>query len=235
MDAKRRKPRSPGVPQRGVRTATGTMLAGEDVLDALLGMDPNDEESFTALAEMIGHRVATECRGIDPRRAVTCSSWALAEKLAASPRAWMPLLVLGRMSIAQDRDAALKRLRTACERDPSGTALLRAVRILREAGQAREAIALGIGNWRPATHCPEVGQELILAAIEENRVSEVRQYFRALAGHPDGGAAAGLCVELDRLTNGGRAHIDLQDDARTTCGVDIAGAPEGTPPSSVPI
>ena len=94
-------------------------------------------------------------RGGGARRAATRAGraddavWALAEELAHSPRAWYPLIELGRLSVHDDREQALRRLATASDRDPTGCALAEGRADAPRGGPAAEALGLGVGHWRP--------------------------------------------------------------------------------------
>ncbi|MCK9793240.1 hypothetical protein M1843_05710 [Isoptericola sp. 4D.3] len=163
----------------------------EDALRAMLTDDPNDARAFHALAEIVRRRAAESTSPEDPltappdeaaqQRAADLAVWSLAEELAGHPRAWRPLLELGRLSVADDPEGAARRLATAAERDPAGDALAEGLLILREAGAPTEALGLGIGHWRAREHTPEVGRQLVLAALEADRVAEARQHLESLA------------------------------------------------------
>ena len=111
--------------------------------------------------------------------------WALAEELAHSPRAWFPLVELARLSVADDLDGAMRRLATASDRDPTGQALLEGLLVLREAGLNDAALSLGTGHWRPAEHKPEVGREMVLAALAAGRLGEAKRHRAAMLAYPD--------------------------------------------------
>lgn len=166
----------------------------EDALRAMLTDDPNDARAFHALAEVVRRRAAESPNAEDPltapsdeaaqQRAADLAVWSLAEELAGHPRAWRPLLELGRLSVADDPEGAARRLATAAERDPGGEALAEGLAILREAGVPTEALGLGVGHWRVREHSPEVGRQLVLAALEAGRVAEARQHLESLALRP---------------------------------------------------
>src|SRR3954471_16420197 len=101
--------------------------ADEAQLWAVLREDPNDVQSFHALAEIVRRRAEEGHRGGDPRKDADDAVWALAEELAHSGGAWYPLVAPGRLSVHDDREQALKRLATASDRDPSGKALATSV------------------------------------------------------------------------------------------------------------
>ncbi|NAZ75642.1 hypothetical protein GTQ99_09445 [Kineococcus sp. T13] len=194
-----------------------TPPVGEAQLREQLREDPNDEPAFTTLAELVRTRAAeaheeqvAPAGPPDPeevRRAADNAVWALAEELAQSPRAWRPLLVLGQLSLTDDREAALRRLSIAAERDPSGTALARALHVLRDAGMNDEALSLGVGHWRPREHDVEAGRHLVAAAIDAGRLAEARRHLKALAEHPDTGRVAQLRAELeDAIARADRAR-----------------------------
>jgi hypothetical protein len=180
----------------------------EDALRAMLLDDPNDERAFKALAEIVRRRAAESPNPEDPltapadeiekQRAADLAVWSLAEELAGHPRGWRPLLELGRLSLADDAEGAVRRLSTASERDPGGTALAEGLRILREAGMPVEALGLGVGHWRVREHSPEVGRHLVLAALEADRVFEARQHLESLSLHPDADAVAPIRAELEQ-------------------------------------
>src|SRR5919199_4670491 len=155
--------------------------AEEARLWAVLREDPNDVQSFHALAEIVRRWGEEGHEGGDPRKAADDAVWSLAEELAHSPRAWYPLIELGRLSVHDDREQALKRLATASDRDPSGIALATAVAMLREEGRPADALGLGVGHWRPREHDVEVGRQLVLAAIEAGRAGEARRTLEALS------------------------------------------------------
>lgn len=166
----------------------------EDALRDMLADDPNDEDAFRALAELVRRRAAEEPATEDPltapadepaaQRAADLAVWSLAEELAGHPRGWRPLLELGRLSLADDPDGAVRRLATAADRDPRGEALATALRILREAGMSTEALGLGIGHWRAREHVSEAGRQVVLAALDAGRPAEARQHLSALGRRP---------------------------------------------------
>jgi hypothetical protein len=183
-------------------------VLNEAQLRETLREDPNDPEAFDALAELVRGRAAqsreeetaAQTGAPDPeevQRAADNAVWALAEELAQSPRAWRPLLVLGRLSLTDDREAALRRLGIAAERDADGTGLAAALGILRAAGMNDEALSLGVGHWRPREHDLDAGRELVAAAIDAGRLAEARRHLKALADHPDTGRVEKLRTELD--------------------------------------
>ncbi|MFP5347863.1 MAG: hypothetical protein ACLGIA_12670, partial [Actinomycetes bacterium] len=146
-------------------------LARENNLRMRLHDDPNDEKAFDELAEIVrrraaeGHvpegRLGQSVPPTDPERAANDAVWALAEEVAQNHRAWYPLVELARLSIHDDRKAALRRLGTAAERDPSGCALVEGLEMLRQVGLPDEALGLGVGHWRPREHDVEAGRQVI--------------------------------------------------------------------------
>ena len=180
----------------------------EDALRAMLVDDPNDERAFRALAELVRRRAAEGPTNDDPlaapvdesekQRAADLAVWALAEELAGHPRGWYALVELGRLSLDDDQESALRRFATAAERDPSGRALAQSMEVLRAAGLPAEALGLGVGHWRAREHDPEVGRQLVLAAIEADRPLEARQHLESLAAYADPEAFAPLRADLER-------------------------------------
>ncbi|MFC8923959.1 hypothetical protein [Cellulosimicrobium sp. NPDC057127] len=188
----------------------------EDALRAMLVDDPNDERAFRALAELVRRRAAEGPPADDPlaapvddsekQRAADLAVWALAEELAGHPKGWYPLIELGRLSIDDDPESALRRFATAAERDHTGRALAQAMEVLRDAGLPNEALGLGVGHWRAREHEPEVGRQLVLAAIEADRPLEARQHLDALSAYQDPEAVAGLHAELERAVAQAEQH-----------------------------
>lgn len=190
------RPPSPREPDAPAAPATPEEEAR---LWAILREDPNDVQSFHALAEIVRRHAEEGHRGGDPRKAADDAVWALAEELAHSGRAWYPLVELGRLSVHEDREQALKRFATASDRDSSGTALATSVQVLREEGLPQEAIGLGVGHWRPREHDVEVGRQLVLASIEARRPGDARRTLDNLASHPDTAKVAKIRAELEPL------------------------------------
>ncbi len=172
--------------------------AEEARLWAVLHEDPNDEAAFVQLAEMVRRRAGESHDGGDQQRAADDAVWALAEELAHSGRAWYPLLELARLSVHDDREAALRRLATASDRDPSGGALAKGLQMLREEHLPDEALGLGVGHWRPREHDLEAGRQLVEAAVEAGRKADARRHLEALGQHPDVGRVEMLRAELER-------------------------------------
>ncbi|MFD6166814.1 hypothetical protein ACFWFR_16650 [Oerskovia sp. NPDC060287] len=178
----------------------------EDALRAMLVDDPNDERAFQALAEIVRRRAAESHVSADPlaapadesekQQAADLAVWALAEELAGHPRGWYPLVELGRLSLEDDQEAALRRFATAAERDPSGLALAESMEILREAHLPVEALGLGVGHWRAREHTPEAGRQLVLAAIDADRIFEAKHHLESLALYPDAAVVAPIRHDL---------------------------------------
>jgi len=183
-----------------------TVGGTEGALREQLAADPNDAVAFAALADIVrqhaaqGHGPgAPSVNSPESRASATDDAvWALAEELAHSPRAWYPLVELARLSVADDLDGAVRRLSTASDRDPTGQALLEGLLVLREAGLNDAALALGTGHWRPAEHKPEVGREMVLAALAAGRLGEAKRHLAALLANPDTARTAVLAAELEK-------------------------------------
>ncbi|MFI2705480.1 hypothetical protein [Cellulosimicrobium composti] len=188
----------------------------EDALRAMLVDDPNDERAFRALAELVRRRAAEGPATDDPlaapvdetekQRAADLAVWALAEELAGHPKGWYPLVELGRLSLDDDQESALRRFATAAERDPSGRALAQSMEVLRAAGLPAEALGLGVGHWRARDHDPEVGRQLVLAAIESDRPLEARHHLASLVEHGDPQGVATLRTDLERAVAQAEQH-----------------------------
>ncbi|WP_336922390.1 hypothetical protein [Aquipuribacter sp. SD81] len=170
----------------------------EERLHALLKEDPNDEVRFAEMANVVRRRAAEGHAGGDPERAQADAVWALAEELAHDSRSWYPLVELARLSLADDREAALRRLGVAAERDPSGTALTHGLVLLREAGDDDGALSLGMGHWRPTEHPLGAGREMVSAAVDAHRLAEARRHLDALGAHPDATGVAAMRRDLER-------------------------------------
>src|SRR5690554_4663881 len=100
------------VPERRVGTRQATTAARsedkprEHVLRSVLVQDPNNVNAFRELAELVRSRadgdepvdpLIAEHEPVDRRVSADVAIWALAEELAGSPRAWFPLIELGRL------------------------------------------------------------------------------------------------------------------------------------------
>ena len=220
--------------ESGVPRSGQVVSPPEDDLRAHLNDDPNDVEAFARLAETVRRRAAEGHPEQDRARAADDAVWALAEELAHSPRAWYPLVEMARLSIEDDREASLRRLSTAAERDSTGHALAMGLQMLRETGHPGDALNLGVGHWRPREHDIEAGRQLVEAAIEAGRHGEARRHLEALSAHPDQGRVAALRAELERRIaqsepvrearevrpsaggSDGNRTIDLREPARTS-------------------
>jgi hypothetical protein len=181
----------------------------EEALRGLLQRDPNDARSFTRLVALLvrlnaerrrGDRLAVARPGDD---AADETAWALAAELARRPGAWYPLIELARLSLPQDSEAAVRRLTSATDRDPTGRALTRAVELLRSAGHPDEAFRIALARWRPAEHGPRPGRQLLLAGLEAGRIAELCRHLDALSRRPGGEVARTLRAELARRTGPG--------------------------------
>ena len=183
----------------------------------MLGEDPNDARAFQALAEIVRRRAAEVGPDGDPltapqddverQRAADLAVWSLGEELAGHPRAWYPLVELARLSVRDDHEGTLRRLATAADRDPSGRALAEGLVVLRDAGLPVEALGLGVGHWRVRDHTPEIGRQLVLAAIEADRPLEARHHLQALDLHPDRATVEHLRPELEWAVAQAEQHI----------------------------
>lgn len=203
----------------GARRPTGAPRHGdvpqEDALRSRLGDDPNDERAFAALAEIVRRHAVTgvdddpltaEADDAERQRAADLAVWSLGEELAGNPRAWYPLVEVARLSVRDDLEGTLRRLTTATERDPSGAALVAGLRLLREAGLPVEALGLGTGHWHPREHDPEVGRELVLAAVEAGRPLDAKQHLANLELYPKQDDVAQMRRELARLVDQAERH-----------------------------
>lgn len=193
LRASRRKPPPSRLGMRRPSAVPGPPDAErEDALRRRLAADPNDAAAFAALADLVRRRARdsvpadplTAPHAADVNRAAKLAVWSLAEELAGNSRAWYPLVELGRLSLTDDHEAALRRLASACDRDPSGRAVAEGVRMLREAHLPTEALGLGVGHWSPQQHVPDAGRHIVLAALDAGRPAEARRYLTALASAP---------------------------------------------------
>lgn len=178
----------------------------EQALRDRLHEDPNDEPAFVELVGIVRRRASENHAEDAPARAEDDAVWALAEEMAGSSRAWYPLLELGRLSLRDDHDGAMRRLSTAAERDPSGRALTEGIAVLREAGMPGDALGLGVGHWRPRDHRVDAGVQLVHAAVEAGRVGEARRHLQVLqdskADAADHDRVEQVRVELERVIAG---------------------------------
>lgn len=181
--------------------------------------DPNDVAGFAELADIVRRRAGESDQGEeDPQRAADDAVWSLAEELAHSGRAWYPLIELARLSIRDDREAALRRLETAADRDAEGDALATGVAMLREERMPGDALNLAVGHWRPREHVLAAGRQVVEAAIEAGRVGDARRHLSALQGHPDTAGAEQIRSELAPLIDRAEAQM-----------------PPGTPAGGIPL
>lgn len=179
----------------------------EERLHELLREDPNNEGRFSELAGVVRRRAAEGHEAGDPVQAQENAVWALAEELAHDQRAWYPLVELARLSLADDREAALRRLGVAAERDPSGSALSYGLDLLREAGDNDGALSLGMGHWRPTDHPLAAGRAMVAAAVDAHRLAEARRHLDALGEHPDATGVAAMRRDMERaITQAERAR-----------------------------
>jgi hypothetical protein len=194
------------LPERSGPRVRQTEDGKEGALREQLAADPNDAVAFAELAEIVrrhaaeGHGPGAPSQSTPEARAAGADDavWALAEELAHSPRAWFPLVELARLSVADDIDGAVRRLSIATDRDPTGQALLEGLLVLRDAGLNDAALSLGTGHWRPAEHKPEVGREMVLAALAAGRLGDAKRHRAALLSHPDSAQTSALAADLEK-------------------------------------
>ena len=180
----------------------------EDRLRDKLIEDPNDIDAFAALAELVRRRAAgvgpadpltAEQLPADVKRATDVAVWALAEEIAGNPRAWYALVELGRLSLENDHEGAMRRLNHACERETSGRALAESVRMLREAGLPGEGLGLGVGHWSPRDNIVEAGRQVVMAALDAGRPADARRHLEALGTANDRAGAVAAVRDLEPL------------------------------------
>jgi hypothetical protein len=189
-----------------------------------LAHDPNNQAAFDELADILRARTADEAQADNPLTADDpvhspapldsgdLAVWSLAEEMAGSPRAWYPLLELGRLSVMSDIDGALRRLSTAAQRDPDGNALAAAIETLRWAGRPSDALSLGTGHWRVREQTPKVAAQMVFAALEAGRPMDAKQHLAALDLHPK---SATLDALRDELLQAVRAFTSQDGAPRT--------------------
>ncbi len=164
----------------------------EQTLRDRLAENPNDQQAFATLARLVS--IGTSYEEIpdpltaeeipaDQRERINTAVWALADEFVGNSRAWYPLIQMARLSLTEDREAAVRRLKTAVSREYSGQALFEALQMLRRANLPGEAVQLGLGSWDPATHIPDAGRQLVRAACEAHRPDEARRLLDALKAH----------------------------------------------------
>jgi len=218
--------RRAAVPTPGTRRSSRLHRRGdaahEEALREELRRDPNNIEAFDALVALIRRHTSGSDADADPlhgpaedldlkKAQADAATWAAAEEFAGHTSAWYPLIELARLSLDDDMDAATRRLATAADRDPTGTALAAGIVLLRDAGLPVDALGLGVGHWRGAEHVPEVGRQLVLAALEADRVADARRFCQALHERGDSGTAAVL-AEVEPLV------ASAEEQATTTPG-----------------
>jgi hypothetical protein len=200
------RPRSP-LPERRTGPRVRQVETGaEGALRERLAADPNDAVAFAELAEIVrrhaaeGHGPGAPSQDTPQARASGADDavWALAEELAHNSRAWYPLIELARLSVADDFDGALRRLGIAADRDPTGQALLEGLLVLREAGLNDAALSLGTGHWRPSEHRPEVGREMVMAALASGRLGEAKRHRAALLENTQSAGTSAIAADLER-------------------------------------
>ncbi|MDO5700018.1 MAG: hypothetical protein Q4P36_00900 [Bowdeniella nasicola] len=161
----------------------------EEALRTRLDEDPNDQQAFATLARLVSvgahyeelpDPLTAEELPADQRERINTAVWALADEYVGNSRAWYPLVQLARLSVNEDREAALRRLKTACEREDSGVALFESLQMLRRANLPGEAMQLGVGCWAPASHIPDAGRQLVRAACEAGRPAEAQSLLDSL-------------------------------------------------------
>jgi len=185
---------------RNRTTREAEVGSDEERLRARLHVDPNDQEAFARLAEIVRRHAAEGHEDEARPRAAADAEWALAEELAHSQRAWFPLIQMGRLSVHDDPEGAQRRLGTAVEREVSGRALAESLAMLRREGKPEMALSLGVGHWRPGEHIAAAGREMVHAAVEAGRISEARRYLDALAAHHESDVID-LRTQLDTLAH----------------------------------
>ncbi len=182
-------------PAGTAETAAHTPELARADLWARLELDPNDLEAFAALAEA-GPASGTGPASADERRRDDDARGALADRLAQDSRAWAPLVELARLSIHNDHEGALRRLATAATRDPEGRALAAGLALLREAHLPSDAVMLGIAHWRPRSHEFEAARQLVLAAVEAQRLGDLRRHFDNLLAGPEAPSVEAILHEF---------------------------------------
>ncbi len=217
-------------PQTTTEVRSEADEAQERALWAHLREDPNDAEQFHALAERVRRgagvahrlgagegapdRVGGDLPVADPQQGEDDAVWSLAEELAHSPKAWYPLIELARLSLASDREAAIRRLGTAADREPTGAALTAALIMLREERLPAEAVNLATSRWRPREHSLDAARAVIESAIEAGRVGDARRSLAALDSHEDAEGVAAIVTDLRPLID----RLEAQLPPRTPAG-----------------
>jgi hypothetical protein len=196
-----------------------------ETLRGRLQADPNDVRSFTSLVALLVRLKADRQLGrplapvTTDEKAAAEATWALAVELARHPRAWYPLIELARLSLHQDSEAAVRRLASAADRDPTGQALTSAAALLRAAGHPDEAFRLTLARWRPHDHGLGTGRQLVLAGLEAGRTAELSRHLDALSACPGGAAARMLRTELARYSTTGKGAFPAPTSRTRTSAV----------------
>ena len=210
LDRFRRRLRGarPPAPREAAASAAPATPEEEARLWATLRDDPNDVQSFHALAEIVRHRAEEGHESGDPRKAADDAVWALAEELAHSGRAWYPLIELGRLSVHDDREQALKpvrdRVRPGSHRRGAGHRRARAARggaAARGARARRRPLAAARARrrgrasararrrrGRPARRCPAHPRVLASHARRRGAPQASRGAAAASSRRPSGNA-----------------------------------------------
>lgn len=166
----------------------------EDQLRARLADNPNDQQAFATLARLVAigahydeipDPLTADELPANERERINTALWALADEFVGNSRAWYPLVQLARLSLGEDRESAIRRLKTAVQREDSGEALFESLQMLRRANLPGEAVQLGVGAWDPANHIADAGRQLVRAACEAHRPDEARRLLQALREHHD--------------------------------------------------
>lgn len=166
----------------------------EDKLRERLADNPNDQQAFATLARLVAvgahydeipDPLTADELPANERERINTALWALADEFVGNSRAWYPLVQLARLSLGEDRESAIRRLKTAVQREDSGEALFESLQMLRRANLPGEAVQLGVGAWDPANHIADAGRQLVRAACEAHRPDEARRLLQALREHHD--------------------------------------------------
>ena len=187
-----------GAVSRPVQEAENPLEEGlrqaEEALRQRLLDDPNDQQAFATLARLVsvGARyeempdpLTADELPADQRERINTAVWALADEYVGNSRAWYPLIQLARLSLNEDRESTIRRLKTACEREDTGVALFESLQMLRRANLPGEAVQLGVGNWDPTTHVTDAGRQLVRAACEAGRPAEAERLLKSLRNASD--------------------------------------------------
>ncbi|MDO5727368.1 MAG: hypothetical protein Q4Q03_05545 [Bowdeniella nasicola] len=164
----------------------------ETTLRKRLAENPNDQQAFATLARLVSlgahydeipDPLTADELPAGERERINTALWALADEFVGNSRAWYPLIQLARLSLDEDRESAVRRLKTAVQREESGQALFESLQMLRRANLPGEAVQLGVGAWDPANHIADAGRQLVRAACEAHRPDEARRLLAALRKH----------------------------------------------------